>query len=134
MILTHVMAKRGADSELFAAALFSVPWNFAESQRMLEEPINKLLFNRHFVHDLHVYYLRHVSYSHAVPLDSSPSCLLVCDCVCVCVLLRLRDLLGTCVLLRALSSSFLPRALATFAFTRTLVYILLHVIFFDTRE
>lgn len=60
MILTHIMAKHGADSQLFAAALFSVPWNFAESQRMLEEPINKLLFNRHFVHDLHVYYLRYL--------------------------------------------------------------------------
>ena len=71
MILTHVMAKRGAESELFAAAIFSVPWNFAESQRMLEEPINKLLFNRHFVHDLHGYYLRYEYVSVLVSLSLS---------------------------------------------------------------
>ncbi|KAI5614984.1 phospholipase ABHD3, partial [Silurus asotus] len=52
MLLLNYLARKGSDSKMIAGLTMSVIWNSFESSRSLEEPINKLLFNRHLTNNL----------------------------------------------------------------------------------
>ncbi|KAG7331765.1 hypothetical protein KOW79_005734 [Hemibagrus wyckioides] len=52
MLLLNYLARKGRDSRMIAGLTLSVSWNSFESSKSLEQPINKLLFNRHLTSNL----------------------------------------------------------------------------------
>ncbi|XP_030638044.1 phospholipase ABHD3-like [Chanos chanos] len=52
MLLLNYLARRGKESGLLAGLAMSVSWDTFESSASLEQPINKLLFNRHLTSNL----------------------------------------------------------------------------------
>ncbi|KAL6485593.1 hypothetical protein MHYP_G00049850 [Metynnis hypsauchen] len=52
MLLLNYLARKGQDSKMIAGLTLSVCWDSFESSVSLEQPINKLLFNRHLTSNL----------------------------------------------------------------------------------
>ncbi|XP_026852516.2 protein ABHD1-like isoform X1 [Electrophorus electricus] len=52
MLLLNYLAHKGRDAKIIAALTMSVSWDSFESSASLEQPINKLLFNRHLTSNL----------------------------------------------------------------------------------
>ncbi|TSL47545.1 Protein ABHD1 [Bagarius yarrelli] len=52
MLLLNYLARKSHDSKMIAGLTLSVSWNSFESSKSLEQPINKLLFNRHLTRNL----------------------------------------------------------------------------------
>ncbi|KAF4092097.1 hypothetical protein AMELA_G00016950 [Ameiurus melas] len=52
MLLLNYLARKGRDSKMISGLALSVSWNSFESSKSLEQPINKLLFNRHLTSNL----------------------------------------------------------------------------------
>ncbi|KAM9496521.1 phospholipase ABHD3-like [Clarias gariepinus] len=59
MLLLNYLARKGSDSKMIAGLTLSVIWNSFESSKSLEQPINKLLFNRHLTSNLCKAIIRH---------------------------------------------------------------------------
>ncbi|KAI4885331.1 hypothetical protein NFI96_007322 [Prochilodus magdalenae] len=52
MLLLNYLARKGRESKMIAGLTLSVSWDSFESSASLEQPINKLLFNRHLTSNL----------------------------------------------------------------------------------
>lgn len=52
MLLLNYLARKGCESKMIAGLTLSVSWNSFESSKSLEQPVNKLLFNRHLTKNL----------------------------------------------------------------------------------
>ncbi|XP_076872599.1 phospholipase ABHD3-like isoform X2 [Brachyhypopomus gauderio] len=52
MLLLNYLARKGQEAKVIAALVMSVSWDSFESSASLEQPINKLLFNRHLTSNL----------------------------------------------------------------------------------
>ncbi|XP_072534102.1 phospholipase ABHD3-like [Salminus brasiliensis] len=59
MLLLNYLARKGRDSKIIAGLTMSVIWDSIESSESLEQPINKLLFNRHLAANLCLAIKRH---------------------------------------------------------------------------
>uniref|UniRef100_A0A3B1J2W5 Phospholipase ABHD3 n=1 Tax=Astyanax mexicanus TaxID=7994 RepID=A0A3B1J2W5_ASTMX len=59
MLLLNYLARKGKESKMIAGLTMSVVWNSMDSSESLEQPINKLIFNRHLASGLCVAVKKH---------------------------------------------------------------------------
>ncbi|ELU04778.1 hypothetical protein CAPTEDRAFT_143198 [Capitella teleta] len=88
LLLTNYLAKKGKDTPMVGAMSISAAWDIFATSKVLEEPLNSFLFNRHltenliehlnkFIDDIHIPYLAlnsaddMFSPGHSIPLDKA---------------------------------------------------------------
>jgi abhydrolase domain-containing protein 1/3 len=52
LLLTNYVAAKGRDTHLVGAMAISAAWDVFATSKVLEEPLNALLFNRHLTENL----------------------------------------------------------------------------------